>query len=374
MADSIHWIRDDAALAERIQSLRGGSLAVDTESDSLHHYPERICLVQMTHLGRDDLIDPLAGVDLSLLAPILSDPTLPKLLHGADYDLRLLHRDFGLEISGLFDTMVASRLTGERSFGLAALLAKHFDVQLDKRYQRADWSRRPLTPEMETYATMDTRFLEDLVGVLTDELQRLGRLPWAEEEFRRLEGVRFRERDDTEPFRRVKGHGKLTAQAQGVLNRLCQFREQLARRKARPPFRIVSDTVLLALASRPIGELKGLAEVQGLPRNFRSGSGAERLRQVLENAWGMPESDWPQPIKEGRRPRRSSAFEARIKEWKQRRDGIAEGLDLEPSIVASRGLLEGLLDHLEAGREPTDHPDLRRWQWALLQALPGLTA
>jgi len=374
MTPPIHWIRDDKRLLERVESIRGGSLAVDTESDSLHHYPERVCLVQLTHLGRDELIDPLAGVDLSILAPLLSDASLPKLFHGADYDLRLLHREFGLEVSGLFDTMVASRLTGERSFGLAALLSKHFDVELDKRYQRADWSRRPLTPEMEQYAAMDTRFLEDLVDLLATELKRLGRMEWATEEFRRLEGVRFRERNDEEPFRRVKGHGKLSAQTQAVLNRLCQFREQVARHKARPPFRIVSDAVLLTLAARGPDDLRNFTTVQGLPRSYRSGAGAERLLRVLEEAWSLPETDWPSRVGEGRKPRRSASFEARIKDWKTRRDVIADELHLESSIVASRGILEGLLERVEAGEDPSAHPDLRRWQWNLLSGFPGLSA
>ena len=147
-AKDIGWIRDGDALAATLAELGDGPLALDTEADSFHHYPEKICLIQISTGSGTSLIDPLAGVELSALGAVLEDPALPKVLHGADYDLRLLRRDHGLQVRKLFDTMIAARLTGETRFGLASLLEGHLAVRLDKRFQRADWSRRPLPREM----------------------------------------------------------------------------------------------------------------------------------------------------------------------------------------------------------------------------------
>jgi ribonuclease D len=149
MSRRIEWCRSSEELADWIDRIGSGPLALDTEADSLHHYPEKVCLIQLSFEDVDLLVDPLSGADPTLLRQALLDPALPKLLHGADYDLRILNRDYGLEFRGLFDTMIASRLVGTRKFGLAALLAEHFDVELNKSLQRADWSRRPLSEAME---------------------------------------------------------------------------------------------------------------------------------------------------------------------------------------------------------------------------------
>ena len=198
---SIAWIRETGNLSDTLAAVGAGPLALDTEADSLHHYPEKVCLVQLTFGGADHLVDPLAGVDLAPLGRILADRAVTKILHGSDYDLRVLHRDFGLELVGLFDTMIAARLTGERSFGLAALLETHFGIKLEKKFQRADWSLRPLTAEMESYAALDTRHLEALAGRLGEQLEQLGRTAWAEEEFRALEGVRWSAPDPEDAVR-----------------------------------------------------------------------------------------------------------------------------------------------------------------------------
>src|SRR4029079_2620570 len=149
--------------------------------------------------------DPLVGVSLEPLRPLLQDRGVAKVMHGADYDLRLLARDHAVDVAGVFDTMIAARLTGERAFGLAALLEKHLGVRLDKSHQRADWSRRPLPPAMAAYAVEDTRHLAELGTRLRARLAELSRLSWAEEEFRRLEGVRWAESAEPEPWRKIKG-------------------------------------------------------------------------------------------------------------------------------------------------------------------------
>ena len=185
------WVQDRESLAESTGEIAAGPVAIDTEADSFHHYREKVCLIQVTFGTTTLLVDPLAVTELGPLGAVLEDPAVLKVLHGADYDLRLLDRDHGVRPRNLFDTMIAARLTGERSFGLAPLLASHLDVRLDKKYQLADWSRRPLPPEMAEYAAADTRHLLDLREILADRLTELGRLEWAEEEFGRLESVRW---------------------------------------------------------------------------------------------------------------------------------------------------------------------------------------
>jgi len=178
--DPVSWIRDARSLSEALSGIGDGPLALDTEADSFHHYPEKICLIQLSTRARTYLVDPLTGLNLRSLGEVLEDGAVTKILHGADYDLRLLRRDHDLQIRNLFDTMIAARLTGETRFGLASLLESHLGVRLDKRFQRADWSQRPLPREMVEYAAADTRHLAELRSILDARLLSLGRRDWAE--------------------------------------------------------------------------------------------------------------------------------------------------------------------------------------------------
>jgi ribonuclease D len=363
MIRPIEWIRETSVLRSHLGQVGRGPLSLDTEADSLHHYPEKVCLVQLSFGGADRLVDPLAGVDLSQLQTVLADPGVRKILHGADYDLRILHRDFGLTIAGLFDTMVAARLTGEREFGLAVLLGKHFGVELDKRHQRADWSQRPLPEALAAYAALDTRHLAELADLFEERLRELGRTAWAAEEFGRLEGVRWNERTDSDAFRRVKGSAGLSPRQLAVLRELVGFREQEARRRDRPPFRIARDEVLLAVVRSDPRSPAELARIPGFPRPWSQPRAAQQLLDVVRRALALPDSQLPEVRRRRRRP--NAAFERRLREVMAHRDRLAQELDLEASIVASRGALE------EALREPGLGDDagagLRRWQAALLR-------
>ena len=238
MGRFVLWVDRTPILAEHIARVRSGPLALDSEADSFHHYHEKVCLIQLSFGESDLLLDPLSDLDLAPLGALLADRRLTKILHGADYDIRMLRRDLGLEIRGLFDTMVAARLVGERSFGLSALLEKFFDVKLDKRFQRADWSRRPLPVEMKRYAVRDTRYLEELAGLLQRRLEELGRVEWADEEFGRLESVCWvSERRPEEAFLRVEGIQALNRAELAVARELALLRESTARRRdGRPSF------------------------------------------------------------------------------------------------------------------------------------------
>src|SRR3954465_1220524 len=179
-------------------------LALDTEGASFHRFIDRIYLLQLSTRERSAIIDPLGMPVPPGLGALLEDPKVEVVFHDADYDLRLLHQDYGWHVTSIFDTRIAAQLIGLKAFGLAALLEKYFGVKLDKKHQRADWSMRPLTEGMLDYAAQDTRYLLDLRDRLKDELERLGRWSWAKEEFERLEGTQFAD-DGDGAFLRLKG-------------------------------------------------------------------------------------------------------------------------------------------------------------------------
>lgn len=368
--DEATWLRTTADLERALGQLGSGPLALDTEADSLHHYPEKVCLIQLTFAGRDWLLDPLADADPRALGPVLGDAGVTKILHGADYDLRMLHRQFGLTVKGLFDTMIAARLTGERAFGLAALLDSHFDVQLEKRFQRADWSKRPLTAEMEHYASMDTHWLEALALKLRTRLEELERTEWVEEEFSRLEQVRWTVREDPESFRRVKGSGALDARGLAVLREAWQFREKRARQVNRPPFRVLRDDSLLQLAKAAIDLGAAVSLLERWGGYWSREPGRSRLLSAVERALAVGEDQWPAPLRRERR-RPSPGREKKLRELCQGRDVLAERLGIEPPVLASKAGVAEALDALERKESPDGSGPLRRWQARLLQPVFG---
>src|SRR5206468_8065142 len=202
------WVRTQEQLAHLAESLSGASaLALDTESDSLHHHVEKVCLVQLaTDRGDACLVDPLVLRDLSPLAPIMADRGIAKILHGADYDVTTLKRDFGFRFAGLFDTMTAARFLGRPQIGLQALAQAELGVALSKESQRDDWSRRPLSPTQEQYALADVAHLLVLQARLAGELRQLGRLAWVEEESDAVAALEpARHGRDAEAYQKVKG-------------------------------------------------------------------------------------------------------------------------------------------------------------------------
>jgi ribonuclease D len=359
----IEWVRDTASLESMLAVLGPEPVAVDVEGDSLHHYPEKVCLLQLTFAGRHVLVDPLADVDVKRLGPVLADANVRKVFHGADYDLRVLQRDFGLRVRGLFDTMIAARLVGERAFGLSALLEKYFTVRLEKKYQRADWSRRPLPSAMEAYAVMDTRYLAPLAERLEAQLSELGRSAWAEEEFERLEAVRWSESLDPQAFRRVKGSAGLHRRGLALLRELFELREGEARRRDRPPFRVMRDEQLLHLARTAP---RDPADLVGIPEFWRRGRGARALLQAVCRAADCAEQDLPE-IQPRTRRRGSTRRGGAWQRIRGERDQLARRLGLEPSVLAPRAALEEALERVGRGEDPARATELRRWQLSLLR-------
>src|SRR5689334_4303037 len=223
-------------------------IAIDTEGASFHRFLDRIYLLQLSTRDRSAIIDPLPIGVPNELGKLLEDSAVEIVFHDADYDLRLLRQDYGWHVRNIFDTRVAAQLLGIRAFGLAALLEKYFGVKLDKKHQRADWSMRPLTPDMLEYAAQDTLHLLGLRDRLADQLTRAGRWEWAREEFARLEETSWDDEDESTAFLRIRGARDLNRRELAILRELVVWRDDVARRADRATFRVLGNDPLFEIA------------------------------------------------------------------------------------------------------------------------------
>jgi ribonuclease D len=337
-------------------------LAVDTEAASFHRYHDRVYLLQISTRTETAVVDPLAVGTLAPLAEPLANPDVEVVFHDADYDLRLLDREYGFGANNLFDTRIAAQLLNEPSVGLAGLLEKYFGLKLDKRFQRADWSARPLSPPMLEYAASDTRHLPGLRDLLRESLAGRGRLEWAEEEFVLLSQVRGTIADGAEPgWLRMKGAKTLHGRELAVLRELWSWREATAQRADRATFRILNNEPILAMAKQPPRDLAGLKAIPGISADQAERRGRDILAAV-NRALEIPEAELPRLERPARR-RPDPAYEARLERLKVVRNQLAAKYDLAPGVLCPNGTLEAIalvnpqtLEQLGGIRE------LRRWQ------------
>jgi len=343
-------------------------IAVDTESDSFHSYKEKVCLVQMTALGQDVVIDPLAVRDLSALGPVFADPQRIKVFHDAVYDLLCLRRDFGFDFNGLFDTVIASRLLGEREFGLGAVLLRRFGIAADKSLQRSDWARRPLTPAQLFYARYDTHFLPDLALQLTAELQLRGRWQWAQEEFARLPELAGRIQSRTplaseDGFWRLAGVRSMSPAVLGRARALYLARNEIAARLDRPAFKVFGNQVILDIAYDPPPLDRPLTPRPGLRRVGVDRFGRQILRALRE---ARPVTASP-PAGVNRRRRHGRMLDPDAKELYEAlrdvRTRRAEELGIDPEVLVSNAALEDLAKNPpQNAEELSGRPDFRGWR------------
>lgn len=346
-----------------LQSLRQAPrLAIDIEADSLYHYHEKVCLIQITTDADTYILDPLAVPDLGELGPIMRDASVEKVFHAAGYDIHCLRRDYGFSFKNIFDTHVAAQLLGCRFLGLDVLMEQFLGVLHSKRRQRDDWSHRPLAAEQLEYAAMDTFHLLRLRDSLEADLRQKGRLRWAREEFEVAAAVERSDREfDPEGFRRIKGSGDLPPRHLSVLRALYLFRDKVARLLDVPPFKVMNNAVLLDLARRPPRSPREVFARKGISYRVARKFSGEILRTIAEAQRRdppLPEkpapNNWKPPDKEARR-----RLEA-LKAW---RHSAAEKLDLHVGVVFPADLLENL-----AAAPPEDlqglagRPGMRRWR------------
>jgi len=341
-------------------------VGVDTEAASFHRYRDRIYLLQISSPTQTALIDPVAvsAPDLAPLGALLADPQLEKTFHDADYDLRVLDRDYGFRAVRLFDTRIAAQLSGEPAIGLAALLEKHVGVKLEKEHQKADWSIRPLTPSMLAYAAADTRFLLALRDALEQQLKVLGRLSWAQEEFKQLESLRWTGPvggTDDETYLRLKGAKGLSPRSLAALRLLHRWRDTVAEREDKAPFRIIGNDALLGVARALPATIADLAHIKDLPRSLARRYGEPLLDAALR-AKALNERELPRLERRPRLPK-DSGFDARLERAKAVRNRVATELGLDPGVVSGRTALEAVVRARPANRAALEQVGgMRRWQ------------
>jgi ribonuclease D len=329
-------------------------LAVDTEAASFHRYLNRIYLVQVSTRTTTSIIDPVAIEDLSPFGEILADPKIEVVFHDADYDLRLFDYQYGFKVRSLFDTRTAAELLSEPGLSLAALLERYFDVKIDKRFQRADWSARPLTEEMLAYAAADTRNLVALRDLLAERLEQTGRLAWAKEEFARLEHVRWTVDEDREPaWLRIKGAKALRPRQLAILRELHAWRVGQATRLDRAEFRILGNDALLMIAREAPESPEALGAIRGVGRDTAERRGRNLLAAVRRGL-KVPEHDLPTVPRPPRR-QREPEIEARTVRLKSVRTEVAARLGLDPGVICPNSVLDGI-----ARANPTDLAGLRQ--------------
>jgi len=357
------YIDSPERLRDTIQRLRNEPLiGADTEAAGYHRYFDRLSLVQLSSRTENFLIDPQAVPDLSPLAELFADPAVEKIFHDADYDVRILDRDASLSLANLFDTQVAAAFVGERQLGLGNIAEKYLGLKLPKEHQRADWGERPLTEGMKQYAATDTAHLPALRDVLREELVKLGRLHWAEEEFRRREGTRFSEPDESrEGWMKVKGARDLPPRGMAVLRELYEWREGVARELDRATFRVMGNQQLTDMSVNPPASLGALKNVSGVSTGLVERRGRE-IMAAIGRALAVPEAElprWPR----SQRWERDVELEARVEALKNARNRRADQLGLDSGFVMSRAQLE------EVGRARPKTLDalaavsgVRKWQ------------
>src|SRR4051812_4832810 len=251
-AQQVRLIQSQAELDRLLQQLsQEPLLAVDTEAASFHRFRDRVYLLQLSSRQETAIVDPLAVSNLNSFGAVLADPAIEIVFHDADYDLRLLDREYGFRATNIFDTRIAAQLLNEPGVGLSALLEKYLGVRLDKRFQRADWSARPLSPEMLEYAASDTRSLPKLRDILKGQLEARGRLGWAREEFALLDDIRWSPPEGEPGFLRLKGAKALKGRELAILRELHRWREEVAQRSDRATFRILNNEPMLTMSRQP---------------------------------------------------------------------------------------------------------------------------
>jgi ribonuclease D len=350
-------IDTDEKLAAFLPQLRAAKwIALDTEADSLHAYPEKVCLIQISIIGSDVLVDPLAKINLDPLFDVFNAHEL--VFHAADYDLRLLEKHHQFTPSAIFDTMLAARLLGERQFGLSSLVEKFLGVKLDKGSQKADWAQRPLTEKMEIYARNDTHYLKPLADKLKLELQNKKRLAWHQESCAQLiEDCTRPQIMNADSVWRVKGSSILSRPALAILRELWQWREKEAIAYCRPPFFVLSHERMVDIADAAAAQepFENILPPKMSPRR------RETLLAAVKAGLAIPAGRHPEILRyEFRRP--NEAEFRRFREIEKRRDVHAHALAIDPTLIASKAVIGDL------ARDWDKHaPDLMNWQRELLK-------
>jgi ribonuclease D len=363
----MQYIQDTAELQAVAEKLDGVALlAADTEAAGYHRYRDTVCLLQLSTRLDTYVVDTLAVRDLSPLGRVFAQDETEIVFHDADYDLRLLSRDFGFNVTCLFDTKIAAQFIGEQSFGLGSLVEKYLGITLEKKHQRADWAQRPLPADMLHYAAEDTRHLPELRDALREELVKRGRLSWAQEEFRLAQELRWTPGEEGDAFLRTKGARDLKPRELAVLRELHAWRERAGESRDVAVFRVLSNEALLELSRRMPARVEDLTNIPGLGGGLIERRGTEILEAVAR-ASRLAETEWPRYPRLPRRPPPDAEFESRVEKLKSTRDRVAEALQLDRGFLMPRQQLEDIAREKPRSKEQLlQVRDIREWQAEVL--------
>src|SRR3990172_1505400 len=355
------WIGNNRKWAHAASEImKANCIAVDMESNGLYSYPERICLIQLNTEDKTYIVDTLAVSDLSVLGEVFENPTVEKIMHGCDYDIRSFDRDYGFRLKNIFDTEVAAKFCGATQIGLDMVLKQFIGVNIDKvkRLQKANWGIRPLTDEMLSYAVNDVRSLITLCQELKRRLSICDRMEWVKEECRRLETIQHSSQQPPElTFQKAKGAYALSPRQLAIFKELFILRQKEALRYGKPPFKVLSIDTLLYLAKNPDAELNSVA---GVGREIK----ISQLIKAINDGLTAPlviqgGSKKKSPLKWTKEAK--ARFTA-LKVWRQKK---SEAMNLAPNLIWPTRNLEFL------AMEPVDRygdlnvrtcPDVRKWQ------------
>ncbi len=361
------YVNTAEKLADLTETLRGAArVGVDTEADSLHHYFEKVCLIQLSFSGANYIVDPLAGFSLAEFLEVLSQKEL--ILQGADYDLRMLKKTFGFRPKApVFDTMLAAQVLGYEKIGLASLVERFFRILLSKAGQKSDWSLRPLPARLLHYASDDTKYLEAIADGLSENLQRLNRVGWHRECCERVvTSTGLPEKNEAKEVWRIKGSSKMAPNVLVFVRELWKWRDGEARQKDRPPFMIMRNEDLIELAEWRAKNLQvPLSQGPVFLKKF-TGENFVRLENAIRFAEGLPLEEWPLLQK------RAEWTEVQVDQTKLELllvacKMLATELQIEPSFLASRSALTAVIQHqppsIEKGKEWSA---MKHWQAELI--------
>jgi ribonuclease D len=362
MGNNYQIVNTTAGLEKAVDTLeKENIIAVDLEADSMYHFKEKVCLIQLATEKTSVVVDPLQIDDFSPLKPLFSNPDIQKIFHGADYDVRSLYRDFKIKINNLFDTELACRFLGIRETGLKAVLNTFFEITIDKKYQKKDWSKRPLPEAMIEYASKDVIHLLPLARILIQRLEEMDRLSWVLEECHHLSNVRPNSPNEEPLFLKFKGAGRLKSRSLAVLEALLQYRKSVAERKDKPLFKIIgNDSIMKIATARPetLRRLKGTNALSGRQISMYGND----LIQVVAGALKMPEDELPVYPRKTVTPMPSIVLE-RIKILKSWRDSKADALNMDSGMLFNNALITAIaLKNPENKKSMGTIKELKSWQ------------
>lgn len=314
-------------------------VAVDTESDSLYSYFEKVCLLQITAGDTDYIVDPLS-VDITPMESVFASDGIEKIFHAAEYDIMTLRRDYGFQFNHIFDTMIAARILGWPKYGLGHILQTVFQVKPDKKFQQYNWGQRPLSPQSLRYAQMDTHYLAPLRAIQFEELKAANRLEEAVAAFKRMTLAKTLPKTfDPLDFWRIKGARLLSPAQQSTLQALFVFRDEIARRLDRPPFKVLNDNVLYDLVVECPQTIIELKKSKGLSVSLLAQYGPQMLALLRashpEGAPAHSQSRWS----ERELDEDESIRYEHLRNW---RNHLAETRGVEPGVILSNNVLKAI--------------------------------